>query len=183
MSAPSASTGPAGLPATLVGAGGTSIEVDEVDPEAHGPTLHHRFNRLLEADEGYPQDGPVPYDEFRRYWLEGKSVVVGAWTPGREELVGSYFLAPNGWGRAAHVANAGYFVVAEHRGAGLGEALVRHSMAMATSLGFDALQFNFVFESNPARRLYERLGFEVVGRVPRVIDGEAVLIYWRSLDG
>ena len=90
-------------------------------------------------------------------------------------------MKPNGVGRAAHVANAGYFVVAGHRGAGIGEALVRHSMDTARSRGFDALQFNFVFEPNPARRLYERLGFEAVGRVPEVIDGEAVLIYWRRL--
>ncbi len=43
------------------------------------------------------------------------------------------------------------------------------------------MQFNFVFDSNPARRLYERLGFELVGRVPEVIDGEAVCVYWRRL--
>ena len=34
---------------------------------------------------------------------------------------------------------------------------------------------------SPAVRLYGRLGFSVVGRVPDVIDGEAVLIFWRSL--
>jgi ribosomal protein S18 acetylase RimI-like enzyme len=55
-------------------------------------------------------------------------------------------------------------------------------MERARSLGFDALQFNFVFETNPARSLYERLGFQEVGRVPDVIDGEAVCIYWRKLD-
>jgi ribosomal protein S18 acetylase RimI-like enzyme len=170
------------LPTSLVSKGGVTFEVSEVGAVEHGPLLHHQFNRLLIAGEGYPQADPISYQEFQEYWLDGKTVVVGAWTATDGELAGSYFLKPNGYGRAAHVANGGYFVAAEHRGAGLGEALVRHSMAVAVELGFDALQFNFVFESNPARRLYERLGFIVVGRVPEVIDGEDVLIYWRRLD-
>jgi len=52
----------------------------------------------------------------------------------------------------------------------------------APTLGFDAIQFNFVFESNPARSLYERLGWQVVGRIPRALPGdEAALIYWRAV--
>jgi ribosomal protein S18 acetylase RimI-like enzyme len=43
------------------------------------------------------------------------------------------------------------------------------------------MQFNLVFASNPARRLYERLGFEAVGRVPEAIDGEDAIVYWRRL--
>jgi len=58
---------------------------------------------------------------------------------------------------------------------------VEHSLHQATLLGFDAMQFNFVFADNPARSLYERLGFRVVGEVPAVIDGAPVLIYWRKL--
>jgi ribosomal protein S18 acetylase RimI-like enzyme len=166
---------------SIVTSAGLALEVGEADPEADGPLLHHAFDRLLEAGEGYPQAGPVPYDEFREYWMDGKTAVVAAWGPDRS-LVGSYFLKPNGYGRAAHVANAGYFVVPEWRGQGAGEALVVESMERARSLGFDALQFNFVFESNPARSLYERLGFREVGLVPDVIDGEAVCIYWRKLD-
>jgi GNAT superfamily N-acetyltransferase len=167
---------------SLVTAGGLALEVTEVCEPDHGPVLHRAFNRLLADGEGYPQAGPIPYDDFLEYWIGAKTVVVAAWTTPEGSLVGSYFLKPNGYGRAAHVGNGGYFVVAEHRGAGAGEALVRHSMDLAPRLGFDALQFNFVFERNPARRLYERLGFTAVGRVPNVIDGEAVLIYWRALD-
>lgn len=172
-------------------AGGVELDVGEVDPAEHGPLLHRQFNRILAAGEGYPQAGPVSEDEFRDYWLDRKTSVVAAWAVGDESVVdesvgngsfvGSYHLKPNGYGRAAHVANGGYFVVPEWRGKGAGEALVRHSLEHARTLGFDALQFNFVFETNPARSLYERLGFQQVGRVPDVIDGEAVYIYWRHL--
>jgi GNAT superfamily N-acetyltransferase len=98
-----------------------------------------------------------------------------------DRLAGSYYLKPNFPGRAAHIANAGYFVVAELRGRGIGQLLVEDSLARARTLGFDAFQFNLVFASNPARRLYERLGFEVVGRVPAAVDGEDAVIYWRRV--
>jgi ribosomal protein S18 acetylase RimI-like enzyme len=67
------------------------------------------------------------------------------------------------------------------RGKGIGRALVEHSFEEARRHGFDAIMFNLVFESNPARRLYQRLGFEPVGRVPDAVGGEDALIYWRRL--
>jgi ribosomal protein S18 acetylase RimI-like enzyme len=60
--------------------------------------------------------------------------------------------------------------------------MVEHSLREARRLGFDAMQFNLVFESNPARGMYIKMGFEEVGRVPRAVDGEDALIYWRSLE-
>lgn len=144
--------------------------------------LYHAFARLVADDEGFPQhpDEPLSFEDFRAYWLSPASASYVARLADRQ-LVGAYTMRPNGVGRAAHVVNVGYFVVAEHRGTGVGEHLVRHSMDAARSLGFDAMQFNFVFESNPARSLYERLGFREVGRVPEVIGPEAVYIYWRKL--
>jgi catechol 2,3-dioxygenase-like lactoylglutathione lyase family enzyme len=45
--------------------------------------------------------------------------------------------------------------------------MCEHSQAEAISLGFRAMQFNFVVSSNVrAIRLWERLGFSVVGRLP-----------------
>jgi ribosomal protein S18 acetylase RimI-like enzyme len=52
----------------------------------------------------------------------------------------------------------------------------------ARQLGFDAMMFNLVFESNTARQMYRRLGFEEVGRIPRAVEAEDALIYWRSLE-
>ena len=56
------------------------------------------------------------------------------------------------------------------------------SIERAPGLGFDAIQFNFVFEDNPARGLYESFGWEVVGRIPQALpDGRAALVYWRAV--
>ena len=97
-------------------------------------------------------------------------------------LIGAYYIKPNFVGRAAHIANAGYFVLAPYRGTGVGRTMVEHSLVEARRLGFDAMQFNLVFESNPARAMYWRLGFTEVGRIPRAVEGEDALIYWRSLE-
>jgi ribosomal protein S18 acetylase RimI-like enzyme len=59
--------------------------------------------------------------------------------------------------------------------------MVLHSFEQARQLGFDAMQFNLVFASNPARRLYRRLGFLEIGRIPAAVEGEDAIIYWRSL--
>lgn len=142
--------------------------------------LFDAFAAVVAAGEGYPQaPGPLDRGAFADYWLGHKSLVAVARLSG--QLAGSYYLKPNFDGRAAHIANAGYFVVAGLRGQGIGQALVEHSMVEARALGFDALQFNLVFESNPARRLYERLGFQAIGRVPDAVDGEDAIIYWRRL--
>ena len=136
----------------------------------------------MAAGEGYPQAvGPLARADFESYWLENKSLVAVARAAADGSLAGSYYLRPNFPGRAAHIANAGYFVVSAQRGQGIGRALVEHSLVEARALGFDALQFNLVFASNPARRLYERLGFQVIGRIPEAVDGEDAVIYWRRL--
>ncbi|HEY1634151.1 MAG TPA: GNAT family N-acetyltransferase [Acidimicrobiales bacterium] len=141
--------------------------------------LFAAFARIVDAREGFPQAPPLDRAGFHDYWLARSAAVVVARERG--ELVGAYYVKANFVGRAAHIANAGYFVIAEHRGTGIGRALVEHSMSEARRLGFDAVLFNLVFESNPARRLYESMGFTVVGRVPAAVDGEDALVYWRQL--
>ena len=158
---------------------GIDLTVYEAGPEDHRD-LYVRFAEIVAAGEGYPQaPGPLTIAEFEGYWLAAKSYVAVARHDGA--LAGSYYLRPNFPGRAAHIANAGYFVVAGLRGRGVGTVLVEDSLVQARHLGFDALQFNLVFASNPARRLYERLGFEAVGRVPEAVDGEDAIVYWRRL--
>jgi GNAT superfamily N-acetyltransferase len=70
-------------------------------------------------------------------------------------------------GPGDHVASGNYMVAAGRRGAGIGRALIEDSLSWARRAGFRAMQFNAVAESNTsAVRLYERVGFVVVGRVP-----------------
>ena len=138
------------------------------------------FSRIVGAGEGFPQSAPVTREQFDDYWVAHSSSVQVARFG--SYLIGAYYLKPNFVGRAAHIANAGYFVLAPYRGTGVGRSMVEHSMLEARRLGYDAMQFNLVFESNPVRALYERLGFSEVGRIPKAVDGEDALVYWRSLE-
>ena len=82
-------------------------------------------------------------------------------------VVGTYMMGPNRPDRGAHVANAGYMVAESARGRGVGHALARHSIETARELGFRAMQFNQVVVTNlPAVRLWQRLGFRIVGEAP-----------------
>jgi GNAT superfamily N-acetyltransferase len=58
-------------------------------------------------------------------------------------------------------------VAREWRGHGLGRLLGEHSIIAARELGYRALQYNAVISTNTAAvRLWQSLGFEVIGRVP-----------------
>ncbi len=82
-------------------------------------------------------------------------------------VVGSAKMYSNQGGNGAHIASASYMVDPAHAGRGIGRALCRHSLDWAKAEGFLAMQFNAVVETNTsAVRLYEELGFEVLGTVP-----------------
>ncbi len=150
------------------------IRADEVE------VLFELFARIVAAGEGYPHAPPLTRPAFDATWVDPVTVVVVARSAGGG-LAGAYYLKPNSPGRAAHIANAGYLVDGPWRGRGIGRRLVEDSIERAPTVGFDAIQFNLVFESNPARRLYEELGWEQIGRVPRAVEGEDAIIYWRAV--
>ena len=142
--------------------------------------LFTAFSRIVGAGEGFPQLPPLTREDFDDYWIRHSAAVSVARFGGY--LIGASYIKPNYVGRAAHIANAGYFVLAPYRGTGVGRNLVEHSLGEARRLGFDAMMFNLVFESNPVRALYEDLGFDEVGRIPAAVEGEDAVIYWRSLE-
>jgi GNAT superfamily N-acetyltransferase len=157
-----------------------SQDIRLATPDDHD-ALFAAFGQIVDSGEGFPQRAPVARAEFDDYWIAHSSAVYVVMVDGA--IAGAYYIKPNFVGRAAHIANAGYFVLPTHRGLGLGRTLVVHSFTEARRLGFDAMQFNLVFESNPARGMYRDLGFSEIGRVPAAVDGEDAVIYWRSLLG
>ena len=169
-------------PTTIVTTDGAEVRV-QTTTDADHDDLWAAFAAVVAADEGYPQapDRPVSADGFRAYWLDPARVTVVARQAADGSFVGGYTIKPNGVGRAAHVANAGYIVVPAWRGTrggrGPGRALVRRG----PGLGFDAMQFNFVFDVEPGPSALRAAGVRAGGSVPEVIDGEAVCIYWRRL--
>jgi ribosomal protein S18 acetylase RimI-like enzyme len=154
------------------------LSIELAAPSDHGE-LFELYATVVEEGGAFPRRPPADEAMFREAWIDGKHAVHVARVG--ESLAGSYYLAPNFQGEAGHIANAGYMVHPEFRRRGIGRQLVEHSIAAAPALGFDALMFNLVFESNSARGLYDRLGFEVVGRIPEAVAGQDALVYWRRV--
>lgn len=70
--------------------------------------------------------------------------------------------------------NCGYMVSSEARGKGFATVMCEHSQQIAKELGYKAMQFNFVASSNEgAIRLWTKLGFEIVGKLPRAFNHPA----------
>jgi ribosomal protein S18 acetylase RimI-like enzyme len=83
------------------------------------------------------------------------------------DVLGTYFLRANAKGGGDHVANAGYITAERARGRGVARAMAVDSLERARGFGFAAMQYNFVIATNEgAIRLWKRLGFEIVGRLP-----------------
>lgn len=82
-------------------------------------------------------------------------------------IVGTYFLKANQPGLGSHVCNCGYVVAPCARGQGVASAMCVHSQQEALAQGFRAMQFNLVVATNEtAVRLWQRLGFQIVGTLP-----------------
>ena len=82
-------------------------------------------------------------------------------------ILGTYFMHPNQAGGGRHVCNCGYMTAAAALGRGIARRMCEHSLDHARARAYRAMQFNFVVSTNDrAVRLWQKLGFEIVGRLP-----------------
>src|SRR5512146_3063256 len=82
-------------------------------------------------------------------------------------VLGTYFMRPNQAGGGRHICNCGYMTKAEAAGRGVARRMCQHSLEHARAQGYRGMQFNFVVSTNErAVRLWQSLGFQIVGRLP-----------------
>ncbi|TLU67498.1 GNAT family N-acetyltransferase [Thalassotalea litorea] len=85
-----------------------------------------------------------------------------------DKVLATYYIKTNQAGPGDHVCNCGYMVASSARGKGIATQMCEHSQKIALTLGYKAMQFNFVASSNSgAVRLWQRLGFDICGRLPK----------------
>ena len=115
--------------------------------------------------ETYTLPRDMDREQALAYWFSTDHTVFVAEDDG--EVLGTYYLRANQKGGGAHVGNCGYMTAAKASGRGVATAMCTHSLEYARSRGFHAMQFNFVVSSNlPAIHLWQKFGFETVGRLP-----------------
>ena len=127
------------------------------------------FQRVVARGDSYVFAPDASLDEARAYWLSADFKTFVAILDGA--VVGMYKLRPNNIGLGAHVANASFMVDPECQGRGIGKAMGLHCLDEARRDGYLAMQFNFVVSTNtPAVKLWQQLGFEIVGTLPKAFQ-------------
>ena len=123
------------------------------------------FHAVVTPGDTYSFDPAIGREEALAYWFAPGNRCFVADIGG--SVVGTYILKPNHAGLGSHFANAAFMVAPVARGAGIGRGMGEHALREARGLGFRAMQFNFVVSTNePAVRLWQALGFRIVGILP-----------------
>lgn len=150
------------------------------------------LDALLEIwNEVIREGGSIPYEkemtmpQFRSFLLDQQLCMSAV--DDQDHVLGMFQLHPLVGGRCDAFANATYIVDKKARGQGIGRQLVRRSLTEAENLGYTAMVFIGVVDSNlAARHCYQACGFQECGVLPkgfRVRDGhyEDMHVYYRSL--
>ncbi len=127
------------------------------------------FSEVVAAGDTYAYPTDTSRDEAFRLWMTDPRQTWVAEDDG--VILGTYTIKTNQAGPGDHVCNCGYMVSSAARSRGLATAMCEHSQTIARNMGYKAMQFNFVASSNSgAVRLWQKLGFETVGRLPRAFN-------------
>jgi GNAT superfamily N-acetyltransferase len=130
------------------------------------PQIWPFFAATVAAGETYAYPEDLTSEQAAGLWMEhppGETVVYDD----GGTILGSAKMGPNRPARGAHVGTASFMVAPESRGRGVGRAMGEYVVRWHRDQGYRGIQFNAVVETNTAAvRLWQDLGFEIVGTVP-----------------
>ncbi len=170
------------------------LEIRKVN-EADKEEVWKIIKEVISTGDTYTFAPDSPKEKMFEFWFgEDKetyvaiesvaSVLADASSP---KILGTFFLKANQPDLGSHICNAGYMVSSESRGKGIGRKMAEFSLEEAKRLGYQAMQFNFVVQSNEiAVKLWLSLGFEIIGEIPEAFQSPEksltnALIMYRKL--
>ena len=131
------------------------------------------WDEIVQDGETYAYPLDLSSEQARALWTmspPGQTVVLEE--GGR--ILGSATMGPNRPGRGSHVGTASFMVSSDARGRGVGRRLGEYVVQWHREEGYRAIQFNAVVETNTAAvRLWQALGFEIIGTVPEAFDSRS----------
>jgi L-amino acid N-acyltransferase YncA len=136
------------------------------------PAIWAILEPVARAGETYCWDTSMQEEAGRLEWLPGPAgadptLQVFVAVEDGVRVVGTAQLHANRGGPGSHVANASFLVSADAGGKGVGRRLAEFVLEEAKAAGYTAVQFNAVVQTNErAVRLWQSLGFDIVGTVP-----------------
>ena len=132
------------------------------------------IKKVFRAGETYAYSPKISETEAHSIWVESPIetyVAIGK----ENKIVGTYYIKPNQPELGSHVCNCGYIVSDKARKQGVATSLCEHSQQTAKDLGFRAMQYNLVVSTNEgAIRLWKKLGFKVVGVLPKAFKSHSL---------
>lgn len=132
------------------------------------PSIWPIFREVTAARDTYVYEAEMDEVAARALWMEKSPARTSVAVDSEGRVVGTAKMGANKAGPGSHVATAAFMVDANYRKLGVGRALAVDAIDWARSAGFLAMQFNAVVETNTrAAGLWQSLGFEIVGTVPR----------------
>ncbi|WP_116597890.1 GNAT family N-acetyltransferase [Primorskyibacter marinus] len=139
--------------------------VFRVAEPADAGVLWAMLKPVFRAGDTYAIDPQISRRDALAYWT---GIGREAWIVEEDGVpLGSYYLKANQQGGGAHVCNCGFVTSREAQGRGVARRMLEHALDRAATVGFAAMQFNFVVASNTrAIDIWQRAGFAVVGRLP-----------------
>lgn len=124
------------------------------------------FSNVIKSGDTYVFDPNTKKEDLSKLWFASTMKTYVA--EDQDKIIGTYIIKPNQIDLGSHIANCGYMVHPDARGKGVGSALCQHSLKIAKSLGYMAMQFNIVVSTNTvAVKLWEKHGFKIIGTIPQ----------------
>lgn len=148
------------------------IEITEFDVDRHWDQVWVFMEPVLAAGETYPNAMNSTKEEALAYWTApGKDSFVALHD---NQVAGIYYIRPNQPPLGAHICNCGYVVDPAFRGRGIATLMCQHSQDYGRDIGYRGMQYNLVVSTNHgAVRLWQSLGFDIIGTVPGAFKHKA----------
>ncbi len=141
-----------------------SLSLRRASPADH-PMIWAILEPVFRAGDTYTIDTDISREAALAYWAAPGNLVYVAEDDGA--VLGTFYIKRNQAGGGSHVCNCGFATSPAARGRGVARAMLDLALSEAVLAGFRAMQFNFVVSTNTrAIAIWERAGFDVVGRLP-----------------
>jgi RimJ/RimL family protein N-acetyltransferase len=149
-------------------------DVDAMVPFANSFVNEKKTNRDLGITSLDRRMTKADEKEFLEKTLKekakGRRVSVAAFHDGR--MVGHCDVSGRPSPDERHTGMLGIVVVEGYRGVGLGRRMMETALAEASRLGIWMVELEVFATNVPAKHLYEKLGFKVVGVIPKKVRRE-----------
>jgi L-amino acid N-acyltransferase YncA len=123
------------------------------------------FHSIVKAGDTYTFSPDISKDDAMAYWMGADKHCYVAIVDGK--IAGTFIIKDNQEKLGAHIANASYMVAPNMQGKSFGRQMAEFSLEEARRLGYYGMQFNIVVSTNVgAIRLWQNLGFEIIGTIP-----------------